>query len=596
MIRYIKFAVFVAIGLLLIAAANEKLGGERKASLQSGKNLTTNNLTPLIDVSANPKGLVVPSAFLGVHLNRWKDSTSITFDINDYHGGYSQVAKAIVANVNGVPILTMPKGNGFYNYRKGVTVRLLGMGAGGADFITKVVSGTLGPANANAPLLFAQLSAMPTKLGSCTVQYRPYIPTFGYGSVRSHGSDVKWSTLHLGHGSYNTALMSDWVKRHAGKKLMFTMTDTPEWLAASNISASARSVQGYKATISHSASSIGVIPVGTDIKVRYCSNPALNGRFTVTQSSTTTTSFIVHTANEESTADNKTEILIWSNNGGYGANNPPKDMTEINKFIIWLMTNFGNNIDWIEGQNEANSSFMQNGSLAQGQGQASWWMGTITQLGEMQKRIYLAAKAIKPSVLIGSPALTGLTPEQPINKSDVNKSSSYQLLTASDGAGGKLADWIDFLPIHIYDIGADWRLEPRNHWTLYDLLGYVHDIVSEKSINKPSIPIYMNEGGFQVYGTFESQAFKFFNAMTPQQQSNEIFKQAAIYAGNGVKGFYPWTTGFLGDFETTPEIAATYDKVNKRIAGKTISPDSWFNKETGEMFYKTTDGYEEYLP
>jgi hypothetical protein len=83
--------------------------------------------------------------------------------------------------------------------------------------------------------------------------------------------------------------------------------------------------------------------------------------------------------------------------------------------------------------------------------------------------------------------------------------------------------------------------------------------------------------------------------MTLQLQANEIFKQAAIYAGYGVKGFYPWTSGFLGDFETTPEIAAAYDKINKRIAGKIISPDSWFNKETGEMFFKTTDGFEEYI-
>jgi hypothetical protein len=214
----------------------------------------------------------------------------------------------------------------------------------------------------------------------------------------------------------------------------------------------------------------------------------------------------------------------------------------------------------------------------------------------MQKRIYQTAKAIKPTVLIGSPALTGLTLEQPINKNETNRSSSYQLLTASDGAGGKLADWIDFLPIHIYGVGADWRFVPKYHWTLYDMLGYVHDTLSENSINKPNIPIYMNEGGFEHYGDYESPAYKYFNSMALQQQANEIFKQAAIYAGYGVKGFYPWTSGFLGDFETAPEIAAAYDKINRRISGKTISPDSWFNKETGAMFFKTTDGYQENIP
>jgi len=45
-----------------------------------------------------------------------------------------------------------------------------------------------------------------------------------------------------------------------------------------------------------------------------------------------------------------------------------------------------------------------------------------------------------------------------------------------------------------------------------------------------------------------------------------------------------------------PEIATVYDKINKRIAGKTIHPASGFNKQTGAMFFKTTDGYEEYIP
>jgi len=87
-----------------------------------------------------------------------------------------------------------------------------------------------------------------------------------------------------------------------------------------------------------------------------------------------------------------------------------------------------------------------------------------------------------------------------------------------------------------------------------------------------------------------------FNSLPIKQQANEIFKMAVIYAGFGVKGFYPYTNGFLGDYDTQQDIAAAYDKINTRIAGKTISPDSLFNKDTRTMFFKTTDGYEEYIP
>lgn len=587
--KIFKIVVIIIMGVLMIAASS-KNGEAAHLLLKTNSDLSSNQSTPLIDIAAHPNGLYIPNTFLGIHLNRWKDPNSKSFNLtHDYY----QVAGATVISVNGIPTLTTPFGHGFYYYRKGITVRLLGMGAGGADFLTTVTSGTLGSPTTPG---IAQLSTMPQSQGTTTIQYRPYIPTFGYGAVRSHGSGIQWSTLHLGHGLYNDQLMKDWVNRHKDKKIMFTMTGTPEWLATSNVSAKSHSISQNIATITHKASAIGLIPVGTNIKVRNCSNAILNGEHKVTTSTTTSTSFAISAANEILTIDNGTEILIWGNGGGFGYSNPPKDMTEVNQFITWLMTNFGNNINWIEGQNEANSSYLPNGTIKQNQGQGSWWLGTLTQLAEMQKRIYQSAKKIKPTVLIGSPAITGLHLGQPINAGASNKSSALQMLSSNDGAGGKLVDWIDFVPFHIYDEGATWKLRSTDKWTLYDMLEYLGKTLSEKSINKPNIPIYMNEGGFEHYGNYESPAYKYFNSLPVQQQANEVFKQAAIYAGFGVKGFYPWVSGFLGDYETTPEIAAVYDKINKRIAGNTIHPDSWFNKETGEMFFKTTDGYEEYIP
>lgn len=585
-------AVFLACVILLfiLFLKSEIVDAESAFEAQSINQISKSYPTPLIDVKANPNGLFVPKTFLGVHLNRWKDSTSkIYSDELDYY----QVTGVSVTKVGGVATITTPNGHGFYNYRKGVRVRILGIGADGSDFITKVTDGTLGLSTTPG---VATLADTPPKLGIFTIQYRPYVPTFGYGAVRSHGSGIQWSTLHLGPDSYNSALMSDWVNRHAGKKLMFTMTGTPEWLATSNISTILRSVSNGVATITHKISPIGLIPIGTGVKVRGCGNAALDGEYHVTASTITSVSFAVKAVNEPPTTDNSTEILIWGNGGGYGYNNPPKDMQELSKFTTWLMTHFGKNIDWIEGQNEANSSYLPNGALKQDQGQASWWMGSLTQLGEMQKRIYQAAKAVKPSVLIGSPALTGLHLGQPIDANPNNKSSSYQLLTANDGAGGKLIDWVDFVPFHIYDIGSTQKFSPKYPFNLYNQIDYVRELIRKSSLSKSKIPIYMNEGGFEHYSGYESSAYKYFNALSLQQQANEIFKQAAIYAGYGVKGFYPWTSGFMGDYETTPEIAAAYDKINTRIAGKTIHPSSGFNKDTGAMFFKTTDGYEEYIP
>lgn len=574
-----KTLAFMAIGLLVLTATSqtEAVGGE--LDIYS---------TPLIDVTANPKGLAVPSTFLGVHLNRWKYPSSANFSLEK---DYYQITGASVENVAGVPTVTTPVGYGFYYYRKGVTVRLIGMGVGGSDFITTVVGGTLGlPTTPGV----AQLAKIPPKLGIFTIQYRPYIPTFGYGAVRSHSADVNWRSLHLGPNSYNKALMTSWIKRHVGKKLMFTMTGTPEWLAASSVGAmNSRAVSGNVATFTHATTSKGALPVGKKIRVRNCSNTALNGEHVVSASTPTSTSFKISVATEMS-SDSATEILAWGNEGGYGYASPPKDMAEITNFVTWLISNFGENIDWIEGQNEANASFLPNGNLVSNQ-YDYWWDGTLTQLAQVQKRIYLAAKSAKPSILVGAPSITGLHNGQPINQSPSNRANGYQLLSAGDGEGGKLADWIDFVPFHVYDLGAAWQLSADKR-TLYDTLPYLKQMLASQGVNKPNIPIYMNEGGFEHYGNYKSHAKKYFDALPPKQQANEVFKIAAIYAGFGVKGFYPFVSGFLGDYETSPEIAAAYDKINKRISGKTIHPASSFNKQTNEMFFKTTDGYEEYIP
>lgn len=533
----------------------------------------------------------VPKSYLGIHISRWKDKSSLGFDLRDFDGGYSQVSNAEVKIENGLPILVLPKGQTFYNYRKGVLVRLLGMGLNGADFEARVLAGTYGREGINAPRQYVQLSTVPVKLGICTIEYRPSVPQFNYGAVRSHGSGVKWSTLHLGKGVYNSRLMSDWLSRNRGRKIMFTMTDTPEWLATSNLMIESRLVVNNKVTLRHKVSISGVIPIGTKIKVRNCKNSVLNGTFVVSDSGSDFTSFEVPATSENLVADSETEVLIWGNNGGYGINNPPKDFNEVSNFITWMMKNYGDDITWIEGQNEANSSFAPNGFLYQGQGQSSWWLGTPNQLADIQKRIYKAAKAVKPSVQIGAPALTGLHTGQPIDASPKNRASQFQLLTASDGSGGKLADWIDFVPFHTYNYGASWQINGSEHKTLYNNLYYLKKMLAHPAINRSNIPIYMNEGGFED----NSASRKYFQSLSDNEQANEIFKMAAINAGFGVKGFYPWLSGYLGDYETNPKVAMAYEKIANRISGKTISSDSWFNVETGEMLFKTRDGYSEYI-
>ena len=542
--------------------------------------------TPLINKALAPNGLVVPTTFLGVHLNRWSDDTTIG------RGDLPMPGEVVLKN--GTAYFISKNGYSFYYYHVGTKVKLSGVGVGGQDFETTLIS--VNSQSGKYPTV-GRLADTPPKLGPSVIKNPTYVPTFGYSVVRSHDSGVNWASLNRADGVFNSELMNAWVQRHKDKKLMFTMSGTPEWLASSNISPISRSVSNGIVTLEHAALAYA-LPVGSRIKIRNCPNSAINGERVITYSTPTSTTFSANIEDESVISDKSTELLLWSNANGYGLMNPPKDFAKVNVFITWLMKNYGKNIDWIEGPNEANSGHGSDGKILFRQGQGLWWAGSFDQLGEMTRRINIAAKLVKPTVLIGSPSITGMHTGQAINQSPANRASSFQMLSAGDGAGGRFMDWVDFVPFHIYGYGQNSSQKFTGQMTgdeynrLYENLDYIKAILAQPLINKPNIPIYMDEGGFGNEGPAKER----FDAMTKKQQSNEIFRIAAIYAGFGVKGFFPYTNGFFGNFETQPHIAEAYNKINTRISGKTISPDSWINKETGAMYFKTTDGYEEYIP
>ena len=199
--KYFKFVFYIFTTFLLIAAAKNDYSA------------------PLIDISANPHGLAIPKSFLGLHLNRWNDNTALGLGDLPMPGE--------VRLINGAAYFTSKNGYTFYHYHSGVKVKLIGMGAGGKDFETTISA--LETPSGQYPTV-AKLAVAPPKLGNATITNPSYVPTFGYGAVRSHDSGVNWATLNPADGEFNTKLMSAWVVRHAGKKLM---SDSIKYIKAS---------------------------------------------------------------------------------------------------------------------------------------------------------------------------------------------------------------------------------------------------------------------------------------------------------------------------------------------------------------------------
>jgi hypothetical protein len=124
--------------------------------------------------------------------------------------------------------------------------------------------------------------------------------------------------------------------------------------------------------------------------------------------------------------------------GSLGSLAEPSNMAKLGAFVTWMMTTYGNRIDYLETWNEP--KYNNSGS--------SYFSGTPAKLAEMAKVIYQAAKAVKPSLTIMGVGCTGLAAFD--GTADTGITYTSQFLEASDGAGGFGKNWIDILSVHTY--------------------------------------------------------------------------------------------------------------------------------------------------
>lgn len=128
--------------------------------------------------------------------------------------------------------------------------------------------------------------------------------------------------------------------------------------------------------------------------------------------------------------------------GSPGSIAEPANMANLQAFVTWLMTTYGHLIDYLEVWNEPKYSAAIAGS---------YFSGTPAKLAEMARVIAQAAKAVKPSIPILGVGCTGVALQAwaPGDLSGLDYTNKF--LTASDGAAGTGADWIDVLTVHTYE-------------------------------------------------------------------------------------------------------------------------------------------------
>lgn len=163
--------------------------------------------------------------------------------------------------------------------------------------------------------------------------------------------------------------------------------------------------------------------------------------------------------------------------GDLGGRAEPANMTSLASFVTWLMTNYGDLIDYLEVWNEP--KYNTTGS--------SFYSGTPAKLAEMARTINLTAKAIKPSIKILGVAVADCTGTDtlPAGSSNSGVQITNLFLSASDGNGGLGKDWIDILTFHSYASGSPNLSQFDGTKTLIDNMKAANGVTS--------MPIWANE-------------------------------------------------------------------------------------------------------
>lgn len=271
----------------------------------------------------------------------------------------------------------------------------------------------------------------------------------------------------------------------------------------------------------------------------------------------------------------------------YGAN-PPSDLTSagstfLAQFVTMLVTRYNTGgvkkIAALEIWNEPHFDATA----------SSYFTGTPSQLGQMAKTVWQAAKTIDPEITIVSPGIVG------------NFMAAY--LSGVIGDGTTSANWQDAMAYHHYDFGINAGIEQSDFIKndLVDLLlnGYKRDM---DNAGIPNMPLWNTESGWISYGAW--------SGFTDVKRSRLIKCAGLIQAAAGVRlctyyladggyfksdgtvnSFYESNSNNSGNLFGGPYTNITIQSALQWVAnlgGKTINEIGY--SSGGGMYAKTTTG------
>ena len=234
-----------------------------------------------------------------------------------------------------------------------------------------------------------------------------------------------------------------------------------------------------------------------------------------------------------------------------GGDAEPANVADLGTFVRAVATRYrtrGTPITAFEICNEP--KFSGGGGVEQG----NYFTGTPGALAQMAKAVYGAAKSVDASVLILSPAPTGL--EYAWVSGDGSGTDHLdRFLGASDGAGGSGRDWIDALAFHAYS-----HDNTNNIYAIPQMVANVRAVMARHGLSARAIWITETSAIAPVLSSFDVR-----------HQQAFIARSLLLALGCGVARviWYAWDDP-LG-FARQPSVAAYWDDITGQLSGATLS-------------------------
>ena len=227
-----------------------------------------------------------------------------------------------------------------------------------------------------------------------------------------------------------------------------------------------------------------------------------------------------------------------------GGNSRPTDLGMLDRFVRALVARYNGQgrrrIRYIEAWNEPDFP-------------SDYWLDAPTDLAQLTRTVHQAAKAVDPGITVVWPGFVNWIDQK--EKVPRVHALYRRFAEASDGQGGRGADWGDAIAFHYYATRPDLR----------QFIDHQDSIVATRAaLGLQRKPILLTEIGFD--GTVGDKI--------PRDTKRALIRRwialSAAY-GNGFVGLYSYESDtHLADPQRDAMTSSGIDEIGQRLAGRTI--------------------------